>query len=275
MEAIGVAAFDGREPIGFFAAMLRRMRLGDRRLAVHLLSSLAVRPAWGGPLALAMYAGLLERLREAGRPIATSVRPGTVAERMLVWNLQRAGFQAHPLGSYRTYGAANAAGLADPAAWVEEGDEETFLDAARGCRDERILWSDPGREQLRHYRADPRGCALAIIRDSSGGPIGAALVALSRVIVPGGIESVPTIDSVYLPRPSAEALKALLHFASRRWKGRATSPVAIAPNLMGIEAAILRAAGLRATPSVFQGYYFDPMAGALPAAVTGTNMEVI
>jgi hypothetical protein len=31
----------------------------------------------------------------------------------------------------------------------------------------------------------------------------------------------------------------------------------------------------RLLPSVFRGYDFDSMAGALPAAITGTNLEVI
>jgi hypothetical protein len=275
MEAIGIAAFDGPEPIGFFAVMPRWMRLRDRRIAVSLVSSLAVRPAWGGPVALAMYARLLELVREAGRPVVSYVRPGSVAERMLLWNFHRAGFQSHPLGSFRTYGAASVAEAAQPTARVEDGDEDAFLAVARDCRDDRMLWRDPALEQLRHYRDDPRGCALAVVRDASGRPTGAALVVLSRVIVPQGIESIPTIDSVFLPRPSVEALKALVHFTGRRWDGQAASSVITAPNLTGVDAAIIRAAGLRATPSVFQGYYFDPMPDGLPMGLMGTNLEVV
>jgi hypothetical protein len=46
MESIGVAAFDGAELEGFFGVMPRWMWLGERRIAVHLISALAVRPAW-------------------------------------------------------------------------------------------------------------------------------------------------------------------------------------------------------------------------------------
>ncbi|HZW29648.1 MAG TPA: hypothetical protein VFF52_03020 [Isosphaeraceae bacterium] len=275
LESIGVAAFDGAEPVGFFAVMPRWMRSGDRRLAVSLMSSLAVRPGRGGPLALALYSRLLELLRELGRPVVSYVRPGTVAERLLLWNFARAGLQARPLGSYRTYGALNAAGPADPPARVEEGDEDAFLEVVRSCRDERMLWRDPDRDQLRHYGADPRGCVLAVIRDASGGLIGAATVVLARVVLPQGDELIPMINSVHLPRPTAEALQALIQFARRRWDGQATAPVVTAPNLIGIDPAVLRAAGLRATPSAFQGYVFDPIADSLPAALMGTNLEVV
>jgi hypothetical protein len=275
MESIGVAAFDGTEPVGFFAVMPRWMRSGDRRIAVSLMSSLAVRPGRGGPLALALYSRLLVELRAIGRPVMSYVRPGTVAERLLLWNFARAGFQARPLGSYRTYGAMNAAGSTDPPARVEEGDEDAFLEMVRSCRDERMLWRDPNRDQLRHYGADPRGCALAVIRDASGRPIGAATVVLAQVVLPQGNALIPTIDTVFLPQPGVEALQALIQFARRRWDGQATSPVVTAPNLIGIDAAVLRAAGLRATPSAFQGYVFDPIADALPAALVGTNLEVV
>jgi hypothetical protein len=278
LESIGVAAFDGGEPVGFFGVMPRRMRLGDRRLAVNLISSLAVRPAWRGPLALAMYSRLLEELHRTGRPVVSYVRPGTVAERMLWWNFQRAGFQTRSLGSYRTYGAAaDAAGPADGPARVEEADEDGFLEMVQSCRDAGILWRDPGRDVLRYNRADPRGCALVLIHDATGRPVGAAMVTLSQVVLPQGSESVPTIDSVFLPRPSAEALRALVQFARRRWDGQATSTVVMAPNLVGIDPGVLRAAGLRATASVFQGYLFDPMTGTkpLPAAIAGTNLEVL
>jgi hypothetical protein len=51
--------------------------------------------------------------------------------------------------------------------------------------------------------------------------------------------------------------------------------VVTTPNLKGLDAAILREAGLRATPSVFRGYCCSPMTDALPGPITGTNLEVI
>ena len=38
---------------------------------------------------------------------------------------------------------------------------------------------------------------------------------------------------------------------------------------------MLRAAGLRATPSAFQGYFFAPMTDRLPEAIEGTNLEIV
>jgi hypothetical protein len=268
-------AFDGDEPVGFFGVVPRRMRYGDRRLEAHLLSFLAVRPAWRGPLTFAIYTKLVEVIRAAGKPVVTFPQPGSIAERMLFWNFERAGFRTCSLGSYRTYGAVSRPGPSVLDARAMEGDEDEFLEVIRCCRDERTLWSDPDRDQLRHYREDPSRRALALVRDGSDRPIGAAMVALSEVVSPQGLESIPMIDSVFLPRPSAEALIALVRFASERWAGRATSPVVSAPNLAGIDVAILRAAGLRATPSVFQGYFFVPMTKAPPEAIAGTNLEIV
>jgi hypothetical protein len=83
------------------------------------------------------------------------------------------------------------------------------------------------------------------------------------------------IDSVFLPHPTAEILVALIRFSRERWAGQATSPVVTAPNLRGIDPAILRAAGLRATPSAFRGYFFSTGADTVPEAVAGTNLEIV
>jgi hypothetical protein len=275
MEATGVAAFDGPEPVGFVAVMPRWMRVGDRRLAVSVLSSLAVRPAWRGPVSLDLYEKLVEVIQQAGRPVLIFVRPGSAGERRLLWVFDRAGFRARSLGIYRTYGIANAAEPARSTARVEEGHEAAFLEVAGRCRDESVLWRDPGPDQLRHYRADPRGCALAVIHDPAGRPVGTALVVLSQVVVPRGIERVPMIDCVFLPRPRPEALRALIDFARHRWEAQATVPVVTAANLNGIDPAVIRAAGLRATHSVFQGYLFDPRTDPLSAAIAATNLEII
>jgi hypothetical protein len=273
--AIGGAAFDGDELIGFFAAVPRAMRCGHRRVASHLLSFFAVLPRWRGPLSLAIYGKLIEAIKGTEKPVVTYVPPGSIAEKMLVWNFERAGFQTYPLGSYRTYGAPRKPGSAIPDAQAVEADEDEFLEMVGRCRDERTLWSDPDRAQLHHYRQDPRGCALAVIREASGSPVGAAIVVLSEAVLPKGIELIPMIDSVFLPRPSAEALIALVRFAGERWTGQATSPVVTAPNLKGIDSAVLRAAGLRATASSFQGYFFAPTADVVPRTVEGTNLEVV
>lgn len=275
LNSIGVIAFEGDEPVGFFAVMPRRMRVGDRPILVYLLSCLAIRPAWRGPVSSDMYEAMLGVIRDVGEPFVIYVRPDSVAERKLLWNFGRAGFQSRSLGSFRTYGAADAADSAGSTTRVEEGDEESYLEVAWSCRNERVLWRIVGREEYLHYGADPRGCALAVIRDAAGRPIGAATVHPSQVVVPNGIESVATIDSVFLPQPTAEALAGLVRFARRRWGAMGTSPVVTAPNLQWIDPAIVRAAGLRAMPSLFRGYLLTPATGALPEVIAGTNLEVV
>ena len=274
--AIGVAAFDDEEPVGFCAVVPRWMRVGPDRIGVHLLSFLAVRPVWRGrSLAMAIYRSLIETLRETGGPIVAFVEPETVAEQVLFRNFEDAGYRRRSLGKCRTY-----AYLARPergiiAASAEEADEGEFLEAMALCLAPEILWNDPGLDQLTHYRQDPRGRVLVVIRDPARLPIGAAMVVLSEVTTPHGLEYVPMIDSVYLPDPSADALKALLRFAGQHWADRSTSTVVTAPNLQGIDPGLLRTVGLRATQSCFHSYGFtaeesDPLRGA-----SGTNLEVV
>jgi hypothetical protein len=268
-------AFEGRDPVGFLAVVPRRMRLGHRRIAAHLLSFLAVRPQAPGQLALAMLGRMREVIQETGKPVVTYPRPGSFSEKALLWDFGRAGFRTCFLGSYRTYGAAGRPASANLTARAEEGDEDEFLEVIQCCQDERILWSDPDRGQLRHYREDPRDRVQVIIRDSSDRPIGCALAVLSEVISPRGIDMIPMIDSIFLPQPSAEALGALVQLAQERWACRASSSVVTAPNLKGIDAGLLRAAGLRATPSEFQGYLFASMCDTRSDEVLGTNLEVV
>jgi hypothetical protein len=274
-EAIGVAAFDGGKPVGFFGATPRWMHDGRSRIATHLMSFFAVDPGWRGPHGLALYWKMVEELRRTAKPVVTYVQSGSTAERMLAWNFERAGFRTCALGEYRTYGAAGRPGSVDCTASVVEADDEQFLAVARCCRQAGTIWNDPDRDQLQHYRRDPRGRALVVVRDTSGRPDGAAMLVLSDTLAPQGPESIPMIDSVFLPRPSAEALIALIQFARARWADRATSPVVTAPNLKGIDAATLRAAGLRATPSAFQGYFFTPRGDTLAKDIAGTNLEVV
>jgi hypothetical protein len=280
-KAVGSAAFDGAEPVGFLAAVPRWVLCGSVRIAAHLLSFLAVRPGWRGPqpgrrepISVGLCRTLFGALRRTGKPVLTYVQSSSVAA-LFLRSFEEVGFQSLHLGSYRTYGTASKPGPTSLAARVEDAAEDEFREVIEGCHDGRTLWSDPGRDQLRHYREDPRGRALAIVRDASGGATGAAMVVLSEVVSPKGVELIPMLDSIFLPRPSAEALIALVRFAGERWAGRASSPIVTAPNLRGIDAVVLRAAGLRAMSSVFQGYLFAPTFDALPDRIEGTNLEIV
>jgi hypothetical protein len=273
--AIGVAAFDGATPVGFFGATPRWMRHGQARIATHLMSFFAVEPDWRGPQTLALYARLIEEMQKTGWPVLTFVQPDSAAEQMLTWNFERAGFRIHPMGDYRTYGAVARQKPASLGVSVAEVDDDEFLAVARCCHDAETLWNDPDRHQLRHYRCDPRGRALVSVRDASGCPVGAAMLVLSETVAPQGPEFIPMIDSVFLAEPTAEVLIALIQFSRERWAGHATSPVVTAPNLRGIDPTILRAAGLRATPSAFRGYFFSTMADVHFEAVAGTNLEIV
>jgi hypothetical protein len=101
------------------------------------------------------------------------------------------------------------------------------------------------------------------------------MIVLSEVLTSKGPEDIPSIDSVFLPEPCPEALRALVRFAGGRWPDRAASPAVTAPNLARIDGAVLRAAGLRATPSCFNAHAFAPRPDDPILEAGATNLEIV
>jgi hypothetical protein len=156
----------------------------------------------------------------------------------------------------------------------EAADLEEFRAVVERCQGEATLWNAPDTRQLEHYRTDPRGRALVLARNRKGKPVGAAMLVLSEAITRQGPERVAMVDNLFLPDPTAGILKALLDAAARRWRDRVTSPVVTVPNTFGIDAGLIRSAGLRSTPSRFVGHLFTTADGPLPD-VRGTTLEVV
>jgi hypothetical protein len=147
--ALGVAALDGEEPVGFVAVMPRRLRLGRSSIDAHLMSFGAMRPDYRGPLSVPLYRTLILEVRESARPIVAFTEPGGVAERVLLASMKAAGYRHRPLGSCRTYAALARPDATPPPAVAEEADDPAeFLAALGRCADPRTLWSDPDRRQL-------------------------------------------------------------------------------------------------------------------------------
>jgi hypothetical protein len=186
------------------------------------------------------------------------------------------GFQCRALGHYPTYAALARPGQpAGPVTALEARDADDFAAALRACDGPRRLWNDPDRDQLEHYRQDPRERVLIRLEDPAGRPLGAAMLMRADVLTAPGRERVATIDSLSLPEPSADALQALARFAADRWAGQVTSPVVMAPNLQGIDSGLLRSAGFRATPSAFNGYLFFRDRDHAFQDAEATNLEIV
>jgi hypothetical protein len=83
------------------------------------------------------------------------------------------------------------------------------------------------------------------------------------------------IYGVLVPGPTAELSGALFGFALRSWDGQATSRVVTAPNPNGIDEAVFRDTERWAGSSVLPGSFFDPMTDTPPAAIAGTNREIL
>ena len=83
------------------------------------------------------------------------------------------------------------------------------------------------------------------------------------------------LDSVFSMQPQPEQLVELLIATSERMGGSCTSRSITAPNLQTIDPAILRRAGLRETPSGFQGHLFTLNSDDDLLEATTTNLEIV
>jgi hypothetical protein len=276
-SAVGLAAFDGDEPVGFVAATLWRLRLGHNPVQVGIPGFGAVRPGWQGGVAAGMlWRTVVKILRASGLPAIGFAQPDTRVERFTLKVFRAEGFLARTFGDYRTYDwRPQASAGATPYTCSVSSEDSAFLEVARRCLDPHTLWHDLDEATLGHYAKDPRSPVRVLVRGPQGEAVGAALLARSEVVTAAGIEFNAAVETIFLPEPSAEILTALFCFAAAHYAGKVSSPVVLAPNLWGIDPAILRRAGVRATPSAFRGHLYVPGPGDDPfAGAEGTNLEI-
>ena len=268
-----MAYLDDR-PVGCIAVTPRRFAIARETFAGYVLSFLAVDPiAKGRGLATAMYAAVLEAL-PLDTPTVAFFEPGSVAEGLLLQNLQRASFRHHSLLACRAIGFLPRPGGGSARSGVVEDtvNYEAFSSAARMSNELTTLWTDINQEHWDHYREDPRGRAMLALHDERGNPVGTAMFVNAEVLSTQGLQRVPMLESVALAEPTPAALGALFEFAaSRAQPGSAV----IASNLSYIDAAMLRAAGARALPSSFNAYAFVRGQQHVVETAAGLNLEVI
>jgi GNAT superfamily N-acetyltransferase len=279
VELPSVAAFAGRDPIGFAGATARRLRSGSTNLDAAVVSFVAVRPKWRGQgIASGLYRALLKALADFDVPVVTFGVPGSAGDKTLLRAYPEAGFQMQAMGTYSNYAFAYRQEKVN-GDWIAHFSEDpgmlSSVAAQLSARDPSTLWSMPESGQLAHYLTDPRPRKLIVVEDASAEIRGAGFVVRSELRTIQGIERVTTLDSLWMSSVDASELWALLRLASAAWPSSAgSSPVVICPNLSGFEASALTAVGVRKTGAQFCAYFC--MAGQkLWPKPERTNLEII
>jgi hypothetical protein len=78
-----------------------------------------------------------------------------------------------------------------------------------------------------------------------------------------------------MPEPAPEILRSLVAFAAARWAGTVSSAVVIVPNAVGLDAELLRAVGLRATPASWVGWSLAPDSSDPLLDARGMGVEIV
>jgi len=278
LEPLAIAAFEGTQPIAFAASINRRLRLGRLTHDMYLLSFYGSRPEHRGPAGMAVLRAELRILRQAQVSFLSFAPSGSLSEQILLAACKAAGQTHIPLGSCRSHGAAVRPEKTSDFEAEEATDDEELRKVYDDDESPGILWSNPTGEQFAHYRRDPRGAVLALVRPAPERPaIGAAHIVRTELLTSEGLQSYATIDSVHLHQPSADALAAVVQLASRLWPNQVNPRLVLAPNLSGIGPAVLRAAGFREMPraTIYNAHLFTYAPDDPLIAARSTNLEVV
>jgi len=275
--AISYAAYEEEAMIGFMGAIPRRLQLGPVHSEAYIVSFFAILPGWRPTLVPAsLYAKMLAAFRQANVPIIGFAIPGQGGERIAARAYPAARFGFQTLGPFLGYGYRPCP--PGPSAGVEVR-ETTDLDllasAAEACVAERLLCNVPNRSMLAHYLKDPQPRIAVSLHGTDGEPIGAAMIVRTTIVTPQRHRTVTTVDNLFLPSPTAEALSALCDYASRCWAEPGTARTVVLPNLWGIGADVLQVAGLRHNGGRFMGYACAPDPQHPFLRAEGTNLEIV
>src|SRR5262245_46701963 len=206
LPRLGVVARDGEVVAGFAAATPRTVRIGQWTGQALVVSFVAVGPPWRGRgTAALLYDALLSRVRELRVPVVTFAEHGSGGERAIAKAYSRAGFARQELEPCEPYAcvvrstATSEAHTVAPSALVTT----THSGSEAGV----CLSGDAA--QLEHFARDPRQRCFITVADGGGDRSIGALAVASRMRTPRGIETVPTIDVILSPSPSAASLRAI------------------------------------------------------------------
>lgn len=270
LETRAVLVTDGRRPVGYIAAIPRPVWTPDgAAAAIYVLSFFAVHPEYrGAGMGLALVRSIMDT---TGGPTLVYTQPGSSAERVFEASAAARGWAFQRIAELRTYTFMRGQYFR-AAAVAREAAVDEFMSAVAVCPSPGLLWSRPTADQVRHYRSDPRGACPTIVHDAEGATLGAAIVVRSQIVTTRGVETVPSLDALFLLQRHADVLGALGAFALDRWAGR--SSVVTAPNLSGVPSDVIRSAGFRATRSAFTVAAIGDELDPIVCRTTATNLEV-
>lgn len=275
-KAITVSARARGEVRGFAGLTPRRLRFRGEASSAYLLSFVAVHPSVRGRgLAGRIYDDLLQQLKESGLPAVVYVEENSpAAQRALLGSVERTGLRMKALGQYVNHGYAPGHEEPSPLAAREARDLDEALTVIEACQMEHVLWSAPDREQLEHYARDPRSRKLFVVEED-GVLTAAASVMLGEVVTrTQSVERITIVDSLWIPEKTAPRVAALFQAAAQAFAGQASTPVVSAPNVAPIPQEVLRAAKLRPTGAVYNGFLLHAEEHPFLQAEV-TNLEVV
>lgn len=260
LDPVSLAMYQGDEAIGFVAATGRHSNIGE----MYHSSFLSLRPGSLPSLSIALARHQLRIIQRSNTRMLVFAQVGSTGENLLRC-IESIGMKRSHLGEYRVHAAMPR--LTTPNARVEELPGEEWAVEAGRMRDDSLLSPAFDAADLRHFVQDPDGRKfLAVIMD--GKIIATAMRAYTPTVTATGSERIPALHYVRLAEQQPEALIALLGFAKD-----ASHPVVTVPNAIGISPPVARAAGLRATGSVFAAYLTSDDGDVPP--LRGTEFEIV
>lgn len=260
LSSIGVAAWQGAEPVGFVAATGRRTNLGD----LYLSSFLSLRPGTVSSVALALVRTEIREVLRSARPMLVFAEVGSVGE-YLLRTLEILGLSKYQIGEYRVHSALP---IQPPEGYVVTSvTAGQWFAAADTMRDDTLLSPAFDTPTLLQFASAPgRRKFLVVSRD--GVPLIVAMLGLTEMSTQSGTCRVPALHYVRMSTEDPDALVALVGAANE-----SAGTVVTVPNTVGIPPEVARAARLRATGAVFAAY-LCPNNSSLPP-VRGTEFEIV
>ncbi len=248
-EAPAVAAFSGKEPVGFAGSVHRRVSIAGEAVNVLVVTFVAVLPSHQGRgIVRDLYAALLSGIRGTGFAVITFGRNNTSGQRAIEHAYPAANLPVTAFGEYPGYAILPRSASRD--GWRISKDVPAIP------RDPALAYSYPTEQQFEHYLRDPRGRRLWI--HDEGGWAWTTEVEFNSS---KGLETVLSLEAV-----SDVPLRALPGLALSAGDGRLVQ----APNLVGYPPQELRTFGFRQTTTPWIGYWAGP-----PSQARATNLEII
>ena len=267
-------AFMDDRPVGCAAVTSRRFSCARQSFSAYVLSFVAVAPsASRRGVAAAMYEALLDAL-PANVPVFAFAEPESIGERLLLGSFNRAGSRHRALQPCRAAGYLHRSRMAPTTGpFVEETKAyDEFLSIGRSWAPDNLVWTDLTHEHWHHYRQDPRGRVMVAVRDTSGNPMGTAMLVTVEMVSSEGVQKVPMLESVALAKATPDAMAALFGFAAGRSQ---PGSVVVASNVSYLDTSIVKFAGARTLPSSFSAHAFVRGSAHIIETAAALNLEVI